>query len=94
MYEMGGWVYEMHHFFIIALIIVLPIFLSTPALDMGMPVARLVLCLACVMPNARFHEKERPEMGVDFLVMFDYLFVYNLTDSLLSSQALPCAMLQ
>ncbi len=48
----------------IAFIISRPIFRSMPALDMGMPVARAIRCFSFVMPSARFHEKERPGMGV------------------------------
>jgi hypothetical protein len=44
-----------------------PIFRSTPAFEVGMPVALAILCFVCVIPNARFHEKLRPGMGVDFL---------------------------
>ena len=51
-------------------IIAPPIFLSTPALDVGMPVERDMFCLSFVIPNARFHEKLNPGIGVDFFVIF------------------------
>ena len=51
--------------------IALPIFRSTPAFDVGMPVALAIFCLICVMPKARFHEKLSPGIGVDFFVMID-----------------------
>lgn len=44
--------------------IILPIFRSTPALEVGMPVSLANFCLACVIPKALFHEKERPGMPV------------------------------
>lgn len=46
-----------------------PIFRSSPALEVGMPVLRANCCFAFAMPNARFHEKERPGMGVDFFAI-------------------------
>jgi hypothetical protein len=47
-----------------------PIFLSTPAFDVGMPVTRAIFCLSLVIPKARFHEKLNPGIGVDFFVIF------------------------
>lgn len=44
--------------------IILPIFRSTPALEVGMPVSLANFCLACVIPKALLHEKERPGMPV------------------------------
>ena len=41
-----------------------PILRSMPALVVGMPVWRVKLRLACVMPSALFHENERPEIPV------------------------------
>jgi hypothetical protein len=38
----------------------LPIFLSKPDFVVGIPVFRANLCLADVIPSARFHEKEKP----------------------------------
>lgn len=56
---------------------VLPIFRSSPLFDMGIPVSLANFCFACVIPNARFHEKLRPGMGVDFLlIMIGKLFLY------------------
>lgn len=49
-----------------------PIFRSTPALVVGIPVARAIFCFACVIPKARFHEKLRPGIGVDFLFILEY----------------------
>ena len=49
-----------------------PIFRSTPALVVGIPVARANFCFACEIPKARFHEKLRPGMGVDFLFILEY----------------------
>ena len=61
LYEMVVWLYEMdNHFFPVnSLKIALPIFRSTPALEVGIPVALAILCFVCVIPNARFHEKLR-----------------------------------
>ena len=55
--------------FVKNLMMVLPIFRSNPAFDVGMPVIRATRCFIFVIPNARFHEKLRPGMGVDFLLM-------------------------
>lgn len=58
----------------------LPIFRCTPALEVGIPVSLAIRCRNCVMPNARFHEKLRPGMGVDFLVAsshFKFLIPYT-----------------
>ena len=44
--------------------IIRPIFRSTPALEVGIPVSLAKFCFACVIPNALFHEKERPGMPV------------------------------
>ncbi len=50
--------------------IMLPSLRSNPALEVGMPVSRANFCLACVIPNARFHENERPGMPVfDFFAI-------------------------
>lgn len=61
LYEMMVWLYEVsNHFFPVnSLKIALPIFRSTPALEVGIPVALAILCFVCVIPNARFHEKLR-----------------------------------
>ena len=56
-----------------ALRIMFPIFLSKPAFEVGMPVFLAICCFACVIPNARFNEKLRPGMGVDFLLMIKIL---------------------
>ena len=48
----------------------LPILRSSPFLDIGIPVSRASLCFACEIPNALFHEKESPGMGVDFLLIY------------------------
>ena len=47
---------------------ILPIFLSIPTFDIGMPVVRLMFCFIFVIPNARFHEKLRPGMGDFFFI--------------------------
>ena len=39
----------------------LPSFLSTPDLLVGMPISLANLDLASVMPKALFHEKEKPK---------------------------------
>ena len=61
--------------------ITLPIFRSTPALEVGMPVFFAISLFTCVMPNARFHEKLRPGMGDDFFpiaILFQILYyVWN-----------------
>ena len=51
----------------------LPSFLSTPDLLVGMPVSLANLDLAAVMPKALFHEKEKPK----FLAMGWVLFKLN-----------------
>ena len=55
-----------HHFLNSISNIVLPIFLSRPDLDVGMPVCLANLCLTCESPNARFHENVKPGMPVSF----------------------------
>ena len=69
LYEMGVSLYEIYFCPNIVLIILRPIFRSMPALDIGKPVTRASLCFACVIPSARFHEKERPGMRVDDLLI-------------------------
>lgn len=54
--------------------IILPIFRSSPTLEVGMPVSRAIFCFAWVMPNALFHENDRP--GIP---MFDFLLVIFLS---------------
>lgn len=49
-----------------------PIFRSTPALVVGIPVARAIFCFACEIPKARFHEKLRPGIGVDFSLIINH----------------------
>ena len=61
--------YESHFFPNSAFKITFPIFRSTPALDVGRPVFFAISLFTCVMPNARFHEKLRPGMGDDFLLI-------------------------
>lgn len=55
--------------FVRNLMMVFPIFRSIPALEVGMPVFFAISLFTCVMPKARFHEKLRPGMGADFLVI-------------------------
>ena len=76
LYEMVVWLYEVsdHFFPNKVFIMIFPVFRSTPALEVGIPVALAILCLVCVMPNARFHEKLRPGMGDDFLLITYYVF--------------------
>lgn len=57
--------------------IILPIFRSTPALEVGMPVSLTNFCLACVIPNALFHEKERPGMPVLDLRVIIYMLLVS-----------------
>lgn len=45
----------------------LPIFLSSPLLEVGMPVFLLKFCFACVIPKALFQEKESPGILTDDL---------------------------
>ncbi len=45
----------------------LPIFLSNPFLEVGMPVFLLKFCFACVIPKALFQEKESPGILTDDL---------------------------
>lgn len=49
--------------------IMLPIFRSAPALEVGTPVSLAIRCLICVIPSARFNEKLSPGMGDDFLLI-------------------------
>lgn len=53
--------------------IILPILRSTPALEVGIPVSLAKFCFACVIPNALFHEKERPGMPVLDLRVMTYV---------------------
>ena len=46
-----------------------PIFRSIPAFEVGMPVFLAIRCLTWVIPNARFHEKLRPGMGVVLVIL-------------------------
>lgn len=55
-----------------ALMIAPPILRSIPALVVGMPVWRVKLRLACVMPKALFHENERP--GIPVFDLRDMIF--------------------
>ena len=57
--------------------IILPIFRSTPALEVGMPVSLANFCLACVIPNALLHEKERPGMPVLDLRVIIYMLLVS-----------------
>ena len=57
--------------------IILPIFRSTPASDVGIPVSLAIFCLACVIPNALFHEKERPGMPVLDLRVIIYMLLVS-----------------
>ena len=57
--------------------IILPIFRSTPALEVGMPVSLANFCLACVIPNALFHEQERPGMPVLDLRVIIYMLLVS-----------------
>lgn len=57
--------------------IILPIFRSTPALEVGMHVSLANFCLACVIPNALFHEKERPGMPVLDLRVIIYMLLVS-----------------
>lgn len=60
----------MYHSLNSPLSIVLPIFLSNPCLDIGIPVARAIFCFVCVIPKARFQEKDNPGIfNVVFFVM-------------------------
>ena len=46
-----------------------PIFRSIPAFEVEIPVVLAIRCFIFVIPNARFHEKLRPGIGVDFLLI-------------------------
>lgn len=60
--------------------IALPILRSTPALLIGTPVSRDIFCFICVIPNALFHEKERPGIPVfDFLAIRISFKSYTIT---------------
>ena len=41
-----------------------PIFLSTPALEVAIPVCLAIFCLADEIPNALFQEKEKPNLPI------------------------------
>lgn len=67
-----------HRFFPkMALNTIFPIFLSNPALEVGIPVSRANFCLACVIPSARFKENETPGI-LNFDINYNYL-QYSLT---------------
>ena len=55
-------------------IITLPILRSIPAFEVGMPVSLAIFCFACEIPKALFHEKLRPGMGVEFLLILNIFF--------------------
>ena len=58
-----------HRFFLkMAFNTILPIFLSNPALEVGIPVSRANFCLACVIPSARFKENDTPGILNCFIV--------------------------
>ena len=44
--------------------IIIPIFFSNPAFKVGIPVLRTIFCFTCAIPNALFHEKEKPRIPV------------------------------
>ena len=44
--------------------IIIPIFFSNPAFKVGIPVLRIIFCFTCAIPNALFHEKEKPRIPV------------------------------
>lgn len=56
-----------------------PIFLSIPDIVVGMPVFLAKLRFACVMPNARFAEKDNP--GIPVLVPLLLLAIFLLSFS-------------
>lgn len=67
-----------HRFFPkMALNTIFPIFLSNPALEVGIPVSRANFCLACVIPSARFKENDTPGI-LNFVISYNY-FQYSLT---------------
>lgn len=51
-----------------ALMIAFPIFLSRPALLVGMPVSRANFCFIWVIPNALFNENDTPGIFIEELV--------------------------
>ena len=57
----------------------LPILRSIPAFEVGMPVSLAIFCFACEMPSARFSEKLKPGIGVEFLLIYriQSLFLYS-----------------
>lgn len=54
--------------------IIEPNFLSTPVLDVGIPVFRAKLCFAPVIPNSLFQEKEKPYFLIN---LFFYTTIFN-----------------
>lgn len=66
-----------HHFLLlkIKLITALPIFRSTPARDVGIPVSRAICCFTFVMPSALFREKLSPEIFGFDLVCNKMIFI-------------------
>ena len=60
-----------HFFFLNRLMMNDPIFRSHPERVSGTPVFLDALCLACVRPNARFHEKLTPG-----ILLFAIVFVF------------------
>ena len=57
-----------------ALMIVLPIFLSKPALLVGMPVSRANFCFIFVMPNALFNENDTPGIFIEIWLISGIVF--------------------
>ena len=71
LYEVLELMYEIKDYFLPVIIfrIPFPIFHSKPVLEVGTPVNRATFCFRCVIPRARFHENDRPGIGVDFLAI-------------------------
>lgn len=61
--------------------IIFPILRSTPALDVGIPVCLAIFCLACVIPNALFQEKDKTGIPIPFDFLAILIIVLILTDN-------------
>ena len=62
-----------HYFPKIDFNIILPIFCSNPALEVGIPVSRANFRLACVIPKARFKEKLTPGILIFDITIYFYI---------------------
>ena len=69
---------------------IFPIFLSNPALEVGIPVSRANFCLACVIPKARFQENE--SSGIPVFVFRFAMFIILLYFKFMELHKKYCAV--